>query len=166
MKLRHILLLAIGTLLLAACNQTLAADVTPPPGYVAPSPVPTMGPLYPEQAPDLANGEVIYVEKCAPCHGDTGLGNGPQSKDLPVSVIPIGLPEFANDATPSRWYTVVTQGNIERFMPPFVSLSDQERWDVVSYALMLQTTEEQVELGKTLFEENCADCAEAFSNSK
>lgn len=164
MKLRHILLLAIITILLTACNQTLAADVTPPPNYVPPTPLPTLGPLFPEQAPDVENGKAIYAEKCAACHGDTGLGNGPQSVDLPVSVIPIGLPEFANDATPSSWYGVVTQGRIERFMPPFNSLSDQERWDVIYYALMLQTTQEQVELGESLFEENCADCAEAFTN--
>jgi mono/diheme cytochrome c family protein len=164
MKLRHILLLALGTLLLAACNQTLAADVTPPPGYVPPTPVPTLGPLYPEQAPDIENGKAIYAEKCAACHGDTGLGDGVQSKDLPVSVIPIGLPEFANEASPSSWYAVVTQGRLERFMPPFNSLTDQERWDVVTYALTLHTTNEQIELGKTLFETNCTDCAEAFTN--
>lgn len=164
MKLRHLFLLAIGTLLLSACNMTLAADVTPPPGYVSPTPPPTLGPLYPDKAPDLANGKAIFTEKCAACHGATGLGDGEQSKDLPVSVIPIGLPEFANEATLSSWYAVVTQGRIERFMPPFNSLTDQERWDVVAYALTLHTTNEQLELGKKLFEENCADCGEAFTN--
>lgn len=164
MKLRHIILLAIGNLLLAACNVTLAADVTPPPNYVPPTPAPTMGPLYPAQAPDIENGKAIFAEKCAACHGETGLGNGPQSVDLPVSVIPIGLPEFARDATPAKWYATVTQGNLERFMPPFISLTDQERWDVVAYALTLHTTNEQIDLGKTLFEQNCAGCDEAFTN--
>ena len=164
MKLRHILLIALGTLLLTACNMTLAADVTPPPGYVPPTPVPTLGPLYPSEAPNVENGKAIYAEKCIDCHGEKGLGDGAQSKDLPVSVIPIGLPEFANEASPSTWYAVVTQGRLERFMPPFVSLTDQERWDVVAYALTLHTTNEQVELGKSLFEANCADCGEAFTN--
>ena len=164
MKLRHIVLLALGTILLAACNMTLAADVTPPPGYVPPTPMPTLGPLFPEQAPDIENGRAIYIEKCAACHGEKGLGDGEQSKDLPVSVIPIGLPEFARDATPAKWYATVTQGNLERFMPPFMSLTDQERWDVISYALTLHTTNEQVELGKTLFEQNCAECDQTFIN--
>jgi len=164
MKLRHILLLAFAAIALAACNQTLAADITPPPNYKPPTAVPTLGPLYPSQAPDVENGKVIYTEKCAPCHGETGLGNGPQSVDLPVAVIPIGLPEFADAAAPAEWYTVVTQGRIDRFMPPFASLSDQERWDVVSYALTLQTNAEQIELGKTLVEENCSDCGKAFTS--
>ena len=144
--------------------MTLASDVTPPPGYVPPTPAPTLGPLYPDQAPDVASGEMIYAEKCTPCHGQTGLGDGPQSADLPVSVIPIGLPEFANEASLSDWYAVVTQGRLDRFMPPFASLSDQERWDVVAYALTLHTTNDQLELGKKLLEENCADCGQSFTN--
>lgn len=164
MKLRHVFLLAISVIFLSACNMTLAADVTPPPNYVPPTAAPTLGPGYPVNAPDLAKGEMIYAEKCAPCHGDTGLGNGPQSKDLPVSVIPIGLPEIAHKASPEKWYITVTQGNIERFMPPFVSLSEQERWDVVAYAFSLHTTEDQVAAGEALFEENCADCASMFTS--
>jgi mono/diheme cytochrome c family protein len=112
----------------------------------------------------VANGKAIYAEKCVDCHGEKGLGDGAQSKDLPVSVIPIGLPEFANKATPSDWYATVTQGRIDRFMPPFNSLTDQERWDVISYALTLHTTNEQLDLGKKLLDENCADCGQAFTN--
>lgn len=165
MKLRHAILLAVITILLTACNFTLAADVTPPPGYVAPTPAPTLGPLYPARAPDVSNGAAIYVEKCAACHGETGLGDGEQGKQLPVSVAPIGLPAFAQNALPSAWFSMVTQGNLERFMPPFSSLNDQERWDVVAYALTLHTMPEQIELGRNLFDANCtADCADKFNN--
>ena len=164
MKLRHTILLAIIAIFLAACNFTLAQDVTPPPDYVPPTPMPTLGPLYPANAPDVANGQAIYVEKCAPCHGDTGLGDGPQGQQLPVTVAPLGLASTAQKALPSAWYTQVTQGNIDRFMPPFASLNDQERWDVVAYALTLHTTPAQIEEGKSLFEANCADCSKYFSN--
>lgn len=164
MKFRHIIFLAIGTALLSACNFTLAADVTPPPNYVPPTPMPTLGPLYPVAAPNIENGKAIYAEKCMACHGETGLGDGSQSKDLPVAVIPIGLPQYGNKAAPADWYSTVTQGRLDRFMPPFNSLTDQERWDVVSYALTLHTTNEQIESGKSLFEENCADCGDAFTN--
>lgn len=166
MKFRHLLIFAIGTILLTACNMTLAADVTPPPNYVPPTPMPTLGPQYPASVPDIANGEEIYIEKCAPCHGVAGMGDGPQGKELPVSVAALGLPELANKSTPARWYVVVTQGNIDRFMPPFVSLSEQERWDVVAYAFTLHTSEEQIAEGKSLFEEACADCADVFGNQQ
>ncbi len=164
MKFRYAIILTSITLLLAACNFTLAEDVTPPPGYEPPTPAPTLGPLYPASAPDVSNGAAIYVEKCAACHGDTGLGDGEQGKQLPVTVAPIGLPDFAQKALPSAWYTQVTQGNLDRFMPPFASLNDQERWDVVAYALTLHTAPDQIEMGKSLFETNCADCAKNFTN--
>jgi mono/diheme cytochrome c family protein len=171
MKFRHAIILTAvftgSTLLLSACNFTLAADITPPPGYVSPTPAPTLGALFPAAAPDTTNGAVIYAEKCAPCHGDTGLGDGPQSAALPVTVAALGLPDSASKAIPAAWYSVVTQGNLENFMPPFNSLTDQERWDVVSYALSLHVTAAQIETGRGLFEAACnADCTRKFTDLK
>jgi mono/diheme cytochrome c family protein len=164
MKLRYATIFAIIALALSAC--TLAADVTPPPGYLAPTPQPTLGPLFPAQAPDIQNGAAIYVEKCAPCHGNTGLGDGEKGKQLPVTVPAFALPETARKASLAGWFTTVTQGNLDRFMPPFASLDDQQRWDVVSYALTLHTTTKQMEDGKTLFESKCAGCTDKFNDQK
>jgi len=47
-------------------------------------------------------------------------------------------------------------------MPPFSSLSDQERWDVVAYAQSLSTSSAQISQGENLFKENCADCPTDF----
>jgi mono/diheme cytochrome c family protein len=165
MKFRHAIIVAGSMILLAACNFTLAADVTPPPGYVSPTPPPTLGPLFPASAPDINNGAATYAEKCAPCHGVSGMGDGDQSANLPVSVAALGLPDIARRAAPAAWFSVVTQGNLEKFMPPFSSLSDQERWNVVSYALTLHTTPAQLETGKNLFEASCdVNCAAKFSD--
>jgi mono/diheme cytochrome c family protein len=161
MKLR-LRVIVIGSFLLASCNFTLAQDVTPPPGYTPPTPVATLGPLFPAHPPSTQNGAMIYAEKCAPCHGETGLGDGEQGIQLNVTVPAFGLPEIARSASPARWYSVVTQGNIERFMPPFASLSDQERWDVVAYVTTLHFSEEEIARGEQLFEENCAGCSTAF----
>lgn len=160
MKFRLALLILLATLL-SACNLTLAEDVTPPPGYVPPTPMPTLV-LVPPQTPNVANGARIYAEKCAACHGETGLGDGEQGLQLGVTVKAFGLPEIARPASPAQYYTVVTRGNMERLMPPFNSLTDQERWDVIAYALTLHTTPEEIERGKKLFESNCADCAADF----
>lgn len=164
MKLSYTIFLSIITLAISACNTTLARDVTPPPNLIQPTPIATLGNLYPTNNPNIENGKIIYQEKCAPCHGVSGLGDGEQGKQLPVSVIPIGLPEIANQASPAKWYATVTQGNIDRFMPPFLSLTDQERWDVVMYAFTLHTNESQIELGKNLFEQNCSNCENQFSD--
>lgn len=161
MKFRFAIIAGL-TVLLAACNFTLAQDVTPPAGYVPPTPAATLGPLYPAQAPSTENGALIFAEKCAACHGATGLGDGEQGIQLNVTVPAFGLPEIARPASPAQWYTVVTRGNIERFMPPFVSLSDQERWDVVAFAMTLHMSEEELAKGKELFETNCENCSIDF----
>ena len=84
MKLRNLFLVAVFAIILSACNFTLAEDVTPPPGYVAPTPLPTLV-LNPAQAPNVINGKAIYTEKCAACHGETGMGDGEQPKGLPTA---------------------------------------------------------------------------------
>ena len=161
MKLRHLILFTCLTILVTACNFTLAEDVTPPPGYVPPTPVPTLV-LIPPQTPNLENGKAIFAEKCAGCHGATGLGDGEQGIQLGVTVPAFGLPEIARPAVLADWYTVVTRGRMDRLMPPFNSLDDQQRWDVVAYAMSLHTTADQIFKGKELFEANCADCATDF----
>ncbi len=157
MKLRLVSLILLA-FLLNGCNLSLAADITPPPDYRSPTPPPTLGPLYPAEPPDVVRGAAIYAEKCAACHGERGLGDGPQGKQLPVRVSPLGLKDVARQASPAQWFTVVTQGNLQRFMPPFMSLSAQERWDVVAYALTLHTSPQDVEDGRQLFERLCPNC--------
>jgi mono/diheme cytochrome c family protein len=161
MKLRNLILLTLLTVIVSACNFTLAEDVTPPPNYVPPTPLPQLV-LVPAQAPAVENGREIYAAKCAACHGETGLGDGKQGIQLGVTVPAFGLSEVARPASPAQWYTVVTRGNMERLMPPFASLNDQERWDVVAYAMTLHTTEEQVARGREIFETNCAGCPTDF----
>jgi mono/diheme cytochrome c family protein len=161
MKLRELVLFAVLITILSACNFTLAEDVTPPPGYVAPTPLPDLV-LIPAQAPSVENGRLIYAEKCAACHGETGLGDGEQGIQLGVTVPAFGLAEIARPASPAQWYTTVTRGRMDRFMPPFASLNDQERWDVVAYSMTLHMTEEQIEAGKEIFETRCSDCSTDF----
>ncbi|MFH2038862.1 MAG: c-type cytochrome [Chloroflexota bacterium] len=158
MNKRSFLLVFLLTGLLAACNFTLAEDLTPPPNYVPPTPAPTMGALFPSEPSSPARGQVIYEVKCAPCHGMDGLGNGPQAGGLQVPVSAIGLRDIASQSNPAKWFTVITRGQMDRYMPPFTSLSDSERWDVLSYVYSLSNTISQVEEGAALYANLCATC--------
>ncbi len=161
--LRNYSLAIVLSLFLSSCNFTLAADVTPPAGYqqepvvVAPAES-TTGPLYPLIPPDPSAGASIYAEKCAPCHGTSGLGNGVKAKDLPNPVTAIGSPEIARNSTPGQWFKIVTQGNLERFMPPFASLTDRQRWDVIAYTYRLSNTDQSNANSQAIYAENCAQC--------
>jgi mono/diheme cytochrome c family protein len=156
MKLRSsILLLLLLPFLLVACNFSLAEDITPPPNYQPPTPAPTLGALYPSAAPNAAAGAEIYAQKCAACHGEQGMGDGAQAAQLPVNVPPLGVADIARKASPAQWFTIVSQGNIQNFMPGFTSLTDQQRWDVVAYAYTLSLNPAQ---GEALYQSTCAQC--------
>jgi mono/diheme cytochrome c family protein len=86
------------------------------------------------------------------------LGDGPQAEQLSVPVATLGLSDFARQFTPAEWYNMVTHGNMERFMPAFPNLTDRQRWDIVAYAIILSTSQTTNDLGKDLYENNCAGC--------
>jgi len=163
MNLSRLFLLSTLVLLLSACDLSLAADVTPPPdqiqepavqgGLDSPSEL-----LYPLVPPDPSKGAAIFTDKCAPCHGADGFGDGPRSVGLPNPVAAIGTRGVARESTPIQWYTVVSQGNIERFMPPFKSLTERQRWDVVAYTYSLSAPPESVAEGAVLFQAACTNC--------
>jgi mono/diheme cytochrome c family protein len=160
-KILSLFVLVLVIFILSGC-VSLAEDITPPPGYQAPTALqstPTSeAPIYPMLPPDPVRGEPLYLEKCAPCHGDTGLGNGPDAEMLSNPVAPLGDPDLARLAAPADWYSMVTNGNLQNFMPPFASLSVPERWDVIAYAYTLSTTTDEISRGQELYREDCAAC--------
>lgn len=175
MRPRPALLLALS-LLLTGC--TLAGDVTPPPALATaqagePLPATTVAPVDATPAPaatqppavpapagiDLARGEVIWLEKCAPCHGATGLSDGAMTSNLPSPPPQLGDPALEREARPADWYSVVTNGRMDKLMPAFAGLSDADRRNVVAYALTLSSTADELAMGETLYAANeCAAC--------
>ncbi len=172
---RTLVLISLAALFLAGCS--LAEDVTPPPGLATAQaarldPAATSQPLLlepkatsessiavvPVARTDPQVGEAIYVDWCAGCHGLTGLGDGEMTADIDFTPPPLGKPDFTRQFVPSEWYLMVTQGRMDRFMPPFTNLSDEQRWDVVAYALNLSASFEEVARGDELFDAECAGC--------
>ena len=156
-------LVPLAVLFLSACSFSLAEDVVPPAGsqqqvVVQPSPVAISGPLYPIVAPNPNDGAAVYANKCQPCHGNKGLGDGPMSSRSTVPVAAIGTTEVARSSTPAEWYALLTQGNLERGMPPFNSLSDRQKWDVIAYVYQLSAPSDVLTLGGELYVENCVRC--------
>ncbi len=154
---RVYILLASVAILLSACEFSLAGDVTPPPNAeLSGQPTATAQPLeFPAAAPDVQNGAAIYAVSCAPCHGAGGLGDGAQAGELPYQPAPIGDPQLAAQASPADWYLAVSNGNLDRYMPPFAgSLTVQERWDVLAHVYALSRAADQVQRGGALFAEH------------
>jgi mono/diheme cytochrome c family protein len=151
--------LAVAALLLAGCQFSFNGDVTPPADYQPFQPAVTQTPqTFPGSLPDPVNGKAIYTEKCAPCHGDTGMGDGELASQAGSPVLPIALSDAYAKASPMGWYQVVTQGDLAKGMPPFNSLTDQQRWDVVAYALTLGMPPATQKIGQQIYLQYCQTC--------
>lgn len=113
----------------------------------------------PQEPPNVARGRLIYGQNCAPCHGETGEGDGPVAEDLPGPATPFADPDVARQSSPADWFEVTKYGRIEQMMPPWEArLSDREIWQTVYYAWSLHLDEAELAQGESRYAESCAAC--------
>ena len=147
-------------LLLAACTSLSGEPrivATIPPATATLIQTPDRG--EPATAPDLTNGARIYAENCAACHGDSGKGDGPVAQDT-EGMVPRDFtdPARAREQTPHEWFRTITNGNIEKLMPPWRNvLTEQERWDVALYTYTMHYDTETLAIGERVYQD-CAEC--------
>ncbi len=83
----------------------------------------------------LAHGKMLFVARCAPCHGPEGHGGGPVSRFFPQA------PDLAYATVKARsdgyiWGTISYGG---KAMPPQrEGLSPTDRWDIVNHVRAIQ----------------------------
>jgi mono/diheme cytochrome c family protein len=112
-------------------------------------------------------GRDSYLQNCAPCHGETGAGDGPSAQGLSAS--PTAFAEYAAiaDSSLADWFEVTKNGRMDRMMPPWGQrLTDQQIWDTIGYAWTLHTSQAQVGMGRAVYETNCAACHGADGKGK
>ena len=167
-------------LALSACS--LAGDVTPPPGATsslglgpaaigpaatqdataiaaAGQPTSATSSFYPDARPAAQDGGLLYVQHCAPCHGDKGAGGGAMATQLPIPPPDLSNPASLRAQTPQLIFNTITQGRTNALMPPFArTLTDAQRWSLVSFLYALSTPPDRLAAGKALYTANCAGC--------
>jgi glucose/arabinose dehydrogenase len=74
-------------------------------------------------------GSKLYALNCSACHGDNGRGTG----NIPP--LTQGPTQSASDGE-VFWY--LTTGSLDNGMPPWNSLPEQERWQLVAYLKALK----------------------------
>ena len=88
----------------------------------------------PPNAESIAAGQALFMAKCAPCHGETGLGDGPIGAALnprPADLRQHAIPGIHTDAQLFEW---ITNGFPGSQMPAFrATLSDTDRWNLVNF---------------------------------
>jgi mono/diheme cytochrome c family protein len=113
----------------------------------------------PPAPPSPLAGKDLYAQNCAPCHGATGEGDGPSAPGLSVPPSAFADPNTVSGKSLVELFNITKNGNMQRMMPPWKNrLDDTQIWDAVAYAWTLHTTSAQVEVGKAVYEANCASC--------
>jgi mono/diheme cytochrome c family protein len=116
-------------------------------------------PMAQDAPPNPLTGKDLYAENCAPCHGATGNGDGPSASGLGVTPIAFADPNAVSGKSLAELFDITKNGNMQRMMPPWKNrLNDAQIWDAVAYAWTLHTTPAQVDMGKAVYEANCAAC--------
>lgn len=92
---------------------------------------------------DAKAGAEIYKKDCAKCHGDTGMGDGPQGKklkDKPSDWTKAG--GGLKDLNDQQVYESIKKGGgaigKSKAMPAYPKLSDQDLWNVVAHVKSLK----------------------------
>jgi len=84
----------------------------------------------------IARGRAVYFKRCWMCHGDAGQGEGPSGDNLDPPPADFTDADVADTKvmTDGRWFWRVSEGVGMSAMPIWrLMLSEQERWDVISY---------------------------------
>ena len=89
---------------------------------------------YPRERPSVANGQRLFNENCAPCHGVEGNGRGPRAAGLDRKPQDFTDAAWAVGESDVDWYDVISYGIPDTPMEGWHDrLSESERWDLVAY---------------------------------
>jgi outer membrane protein OmpA-like peptidoglycan-associated protein len=107
-------------------------------GLVSGEPAGTFPAKFEGTAADMARGKERYGIYCAPCHGNSGYGNGPVASKLKVAP-PAFHDARLKEMSVGKIYQAIHQGVNNGNMPSYaVQLSEQDRWNVIYYVRALQ----------------------------
>ncbi len=94
----------------------------------------------PARPPSLERGAVVFRERCAACHGETGRGDGPKAKSL-KGPPPPNLTDHAlmGDKSMLDIFRRIAIGTPGTAMPEFAEdVSAADRWAVAAYVQAMQ----------------------------
>lgn len=147
----------VGVLFLAGL-RTLPAAAQDQPARTSPPYDPAQVTV-PTTLPFAAAGRASYLENCAPCHGETGLADGPTAADLPGPATAFADAAALWERSPAQLFHTTKFGRLEKLMPPWSNrLTDAEIWNTVAYAWSLHTDADKSAAGAQRYAESCAAC--------
>jgi mono/diheme cytochrome c family protein len=84
---------------------------------------------YAGQREAVVAGRLVFMERCAQCHGEEAQG----TKKRP----PLRSPRVQEQATEGDLHWLLVNGSMKKGMPSWAKLPDQQLWQVISYVRSL-----------------------------
>jgi len=87
----------------------------------------------PSDEASLERGAKLYATNCASCHGDGGMGDGPAAAAL--NPVPAPVAHTSQMMADDYLFWRISEGGtpFSTSMPPWKTLDEQSRWDVINY---------------------------------
>jgi mono/diheme cytochrome c family protein len=119
--------IALGALLALVLGTTALAQEEPPAPYAG-----MKNPFAWDDGSAVAAGQTVYKQSCLGCHGVTGDS---------LARFNFSKPEFSDGlrARPDYYMWVLSEGRLSQGMPGYKSLSEDQRWQVLTYIDSLGT---------------------------
>ncbi len=116
---------------------------------------------------DVDTGLLLFADRCANCHGPTGSGDGDMVTRLPAPPRPFNDGDYTRQAVPASMFLAITNGNLDKGMPPFGpsssnAVAEADRWNLIAAVFSLGTSPDSVARGQQLFAEISPDLDVAF----
>jgi mono/diheme cytochrome c family protein len=128
MKFKLLLIVLTITFLLWVLTTAVMAQEEPPPPYTS-----LKNPFPWSDASVQEAGEGLYQQYCLSCHG--AKGNNLAGSDFSAADYPQRMEE-----RPDFYFWILSEGKLDKGMPPYkFSLSEQQRWQVLTYLWSLGT---------------------------
>ena len=107
----------------------------------------------PPRTPDFANGRARYATTCAPCHGATGLGDGPAGKTLDPRPRNFHERDRLIALSPFALFSTISYGLNGTSMVAYAEqLDEASRWDLAYYVGSLGFAEAEIARGKAMLD--------------
>ncbi len=84
---------------------------------------------------EKAEAKKVIETNCVPCHGSSGKGDGPAAAALPTKPADWTSDKVQKQSDGDIFWKISTGRGA---MPPWKSLSEKERWELVSYIRSLR----------------------------
>lgn len=92
----------------------------------------------PAQYPNIAEGQKLYTVECAKCHGATGIGDGPEGKELDPAPRNFKDAERMGGINAAHTFNTIRLGIQGTGMLAHPTLEDEEVWNLAFYVLSIR----------------------------